>query len=198
MTKLTNPIPLFLNARGDLLDAGYVYVGVANADPEDQPIQAYWDFARTIPAAQPLRTLGGRIVNGATPSPVFFAETDFSMRIKDADGGMVDYSPTFYPEVAAYQPLDSDLTAIAALSTTTFGRTLLTLVNAQALRTMTGIPDPLPLTGGTVTGPINRQSAGSYRYWSDGGMTSGRVFLTPNTAADPTSQPGDEWNKYVA
>lgn len=35
---------------------------------------------------------------------------------------------------ASYQPLDSDLTAIAALSTTTFGRALLALADAAALR----------------------------------------------------------------
>ncbi len=34
---------------------------------------------------------------------------------------------------AAYQPLDSDLTAIAALATTSYGRALLTLANATAL-----------------------------------------------------------------
>lgn len=37
-----------------------------------------------------------------------------------------------------YQPLDSDLTAIAALSTTTFGRSLLTSANAAALLTLVG------------------------------------------------------------
>lgn len=36
---------------------------------------------------------------------------------------------------ASYQPLDSDLTAIAALTTTPFGRGLLALANAAALRT---------------------------------------------------------------
>lgn len=35
--------------------------------------------------------------------------------------------------LAGYQPLDSDLTAIAALSTTAYGRSLLTLANATAL-----------------------------------------------------------------
>lgn len=37
-----------------------------------------------------------------------------------------------------YQPLDSDLTAIAALSTTSYGRAFLTLANAAAARTATG------------------------------------------------------------
>lgn len=36
------------------------------------------------------------------------------------------------------QPLDSDLTAIAALSTTSFGRSLLAAADASALRTLAG------------------------------------------------------------
>ncbi len=44
----------------------------------------------------------------------------------------------------SYQPLDSDLTAIAALTTTSYGRALLTLANAAAA-------DWLPLAGGTMT-----------------------------------------------
>jgi hypothetical protein len=38
----------------------------------------------------------------------------------------------------SFQPLDSDLTAIAALTTTSFGRALLTLANAAAMRTTIG------------------------------------------------------------
>lgn len=40
---------------------------------------------------------------------------------------------------ATYQPLDSDLTAVAALTTTTFGRALLTLADAAALRSDAGL-----------------------------------------------------------
>ena len=40
---------------------------------------------------------------------------------------------------ARYQPLDSDLTAIAALSTTSFGRSLLALADAAALRTAAAV-----------------------------------------------------------
>jgi hypothetical protein len=41
--------------------------------------------------------------------------------------------------LASYQPLDSDLTAIAALSTTSFGRALLTLADAAAARSSLGV-----------------------------------------------------------
>lgn len=40
--------------------------------------------------------------------------------------------------LAAYQPLDADLTAIAALTTTSFGRSLLTQADAAAVRTTIG------------------------------------------------------------
>lgn len=39
---------------------------------------------------------------------------------------------------AAYQPLDSDLTAIAGLATTSYGRSFLTLADASAARTLIG------------------------------------------------------------
>lgn len=46
---------------------------------------------------------------------------------------------TIAAAVASYQPLDSDLTAIAALTTTTFGRSLLALADAAAARTTLGL-----------------------------------------------------------
>lgn len=195
MTKLTNPTPLWLNARGSLLDAGYIYVGVAQADPEDQPIQIYSDAARTIPLDQPLRTLGGVVVNGGTRTSVFMAEEDYSLRVRDADGNLVEYQPSaLATQNAQYQPLDSDLTAISALSTTPFGRSLLTLANQAALKTATGIADALPLTGGTLTGNVARASAGVHLYHVNPAYASGKVFGPENTT-DPTTQPGDIWFK---
>jgi hypothetical protein len=50
---------------------------------------------------------------------------------------------------AASQPLDSDLSAIAALATTAYGRSLLAAVDAAALRTLGGVEVPiLPLRVG--------------------------------------------------
>lgn len=195
MTKLTNPTPLWLNARGTLLDAGKIYVGVANGDPENQPIQLYWDPERTLPAQQPLKTLGGYIVNdNNAPAFVFFAETDYSIRVRDADGNLISYVPSLYAQNVQYQPLDSDLTAIAALTTTDYGRNLLTLANQAALKSATGIPDPLPLAGGAVTGPITRSGAGGYAYAASSAYGNVRIY-GPEVTSDPTSQVGDIWFK---
>jgi hypothetical protein len=54
-----------------------------------------------------------------------------------------------------FQPLDSDLTAIAALSTTTYGRALLALADAAALNAVIGVPGtftPTLLFGGAAVG----------------------------------------------
>jgi hypothetical protein len=201
MTKVLNPQPLFLNGQGTMVDGGYIYVGIVDMDPEVvvNRLPLFWDKNKTIPAAQPLRTLGGVIVNGQNPAFVFLNESNYSISIKDADHVLVQYNPNAMETgdpPALYQPLDSDLTAIAALSTTAYGRNLLTLANQAALKSATGIPDCLPLIGGNMTGTILRTGAGAHLYNAASGMASGRVFLTTTAAADPTSAPGDIWLTY--
>jgi hypothetical protein len=194
MTKLTNPIPLFLDLRGALLDAGRVWVGAAGQDPEANPIPLFWDSARTIAATQPLETMGGRIVNGAYPGSIYFAASDFSIRTRDADGNLVDYSPNLVSADTEYQPLDSDLSAIASLGTTVYGRSLLALANQSALRAATGIPDPLPAVGGTVSGPITRLSSG--RYLHHGDTTLAGDTITRGTAEPTGGADGDLYFQY--
>lgn len=187
---------MFLDARGDLLDAGYVYVGTAGADPETSPIDVFKDAGLTEPIAQPLRTLGGFIVDGQNKVSVYTDEDDYSIRIKDRSGDLVAYVASYAETVgaaASYQPLDADLTAIAALATTAYGRGLLTLANQAALQAAVGTAASLPLVGGTVTGNILRQGAGVHPYFSDAAMTGGRIYVTAVGASDPTSQPGDIW-----
>jgi hypothetical protein len=121
------------------------------------------------------------------------------MTVKDIDGVLVQNIPSAADTggVARFlQPLDADLTAIAALATTPYGRGLLILANQAALKSATGIPDPLAAVGGTVTGNILRGGAGAHIYHNTVGMNSGRVFLTAEGAADPTSLAGDIWLTY--
>lgn len=196
--RLDNPFPLFLDPQGQPLQNGYVYMGEAGQDPESNPLATFWDEGLSIPAEQPFRTRGGYIVNGANTAFVYAAGDDYSLRVRDTAGGELLFFSSVAVAGQQYQPLDSDLTAIAALATTPFGRTLLTLANQAALKAATGIPDPLPAAGGAVTGNITRQGAGPHLYHTDGAFTSGRVFLTNHDAADPTSLPGDIWLKRAA
>lgn len=196
MQRLENPFPLWLDQAGALLDAGRVFIGVSGQDPEVSPITVYWDAALTIPAAQPLRTRGGIIVNNGAPAIVYISDADYSLRVRDADANLVGYVPSAVQAAVAYQPLDADLTAVAALTTTAYGRSLLTVADAAALRALAGIAASLASAGGTVTGNITRSGAGPHLFHNDPAMTSGRVFVTAVGAADPTSAAGDIWLKY--
>lgn len=196
--RLDNPFPLYLDTDGSPLQNGYVYMGVAGQDPETHPIATYWDKNLSVIAEQPFRTRAGYIVNGANTAFVYAAGEDYSIRVRDVSGGEIFFLASTAVSSTPYQPLDSDLTAIAALATTSFGRALLTLANQAALKAATGIPDPLPLAGGNVTGNIGRQGAGTHLFHNDATLTSGRVFVTAHDAADPTTQPGDVWLKRVA
>lgn len=196
--RLDNPFPLYLDTDGSPLQNGYVYMGVAGQDPETHPIATYWDKNLTVAAAQPFRTRAGYIVDGANAAFVYAAGEDYSIRVRDASGGEIFFLASTAVSSTPYQPLDSDLTAIAELATTSFGRALLTLANQTALKAATGIPDPLPLAGGNMTGNIGRLGAGTHLFHNDTTLTSGRVFVTAHDAADPTSLPGDIWLKRVA
>jgi len=136
MARLSNPLPIFLDARGALLDGGSIYIGVPGTDPavEGNQLAAYWDAERTIPAAQPLRTLSGVIVNARAPAFVYLDEDDYSLRINDADGLTVQLLASSAAATTQYQPLDPQLTALADQSNTTFGRSLLSAADAAALR----------------------------------------------------------------
>ncbi len=195
---ILNPFPLWLDTDGTLLDGGRIYIGVAGADPQTSPATVHWDEELTIVAAQPIRTRGGYSVNdNGNVARVYIGEDDYSIRVRNFDNTTVFYLASTFVASTQFQPLDSDLTAIAALATTTFGRGLLTLANQAALKAATGIPDPLPAIGGTVTGPITRGGAGAHLYHANGALTSGRIFVTESGAGDPTSQPGDIWLKKI-
>lgn len=85
MERLEQPYRLFTDAVGKPLDAGYVYFGAAGQNPETSPITVYWDAAGTIPAAQPLRTSAGYIVNNGQPANVYFSGA-YSEVVKDRNG----------------------------------------------------------------------------------------------------------------
>lgn len=194
MTQLVgNPFPLFLDRRGRPLDGGSVYIGEAGQNPQTHPVDTFFDAGGTVPAPQPLAVIGGVITNAGNPALVFADDDQFSMRVKDADGVDVFYLANAMIGQASYQPLDSDLTAIAALSTTSFGRQMLALASAADARTYFGVNGSLPLTGGAMTGDIIRSGAGAYGYAANGSYTSLRFFFTENGADDPRTQTGDVW-----
>ena len=92
-----------------------------------------------------------------------------------AVGGLASTSAV----AAGYQPLDSDLTAIAALTTTEFGRSFLTLANAAAGLTLIG-GDKFPVTF-SVSLAVGVQT-GQHRIYAEETLTIEQVRASVGTA----------------
>lgn len=144
-TRIANPFPIFLDKQGDPLTGGKVYIGTSGDDPQTSPIQVYIDEALTTPIPQPILVIGGLLTYDGNPVLIYTAETGYSIRARDIDGAQVFYTAVAIPGVTDFQPLDADLTAIAALATTAFGRDLLTQANGAAVQSYIGIVAENPL-----------------------------------------------------
>lgn len=197
-TQVGNPFPMFYDLRGRPLDRGQVFIGAVGEDPELNPIEVFANLGLSDAVSQPIATIGGLLSREGNPIFAFVSEQQYSIRVKDADGATVFYSASANPSASSFQPADEDLSAIAALATTPFGRTLLTQASASDLRTYANIPDALPLAGGTMTGAIKRSGAGGHAYAADSSINEIRIFFTANGANDPRTQVGDVWFEETA
>lgn len=90
--NINPPYPIFTESNGQPLENGYIYVGVANLEPQTNPINIYWDKGLTQLAAQPVRTSGGYPINNGIPARLY-ANSDFSIRVMDRKGTQVYYAP---------------------------------------------------------------------------------------------------------
>jgi hypothetical protein len=84
--------PIFTDIDGQPLEAGYVWLGTANLDPQTNPITVYWDAALTILAPQPIRTLGGYPSRNGTPARLY-VNSDYSIRVMNKNGSSVYSAP---------------------------------------------------------------------------------------------------------
>ena len=85
--------PIFTDIDGQPLEDGFVWIGQANLDPQVNPVNVFWDAALTIPAGQPIRTLGGYPSNSGTPARLY-VNSDYSIRVMNKNGSVVYSAPT--------------------------------------------------------------------------------------------------------
>lgn len=88
-TAITPFYDVFTDRSGKPLDNGSIWIGVANLDPQSNPIGVYWDEALSIPAAQPIKTLNGYPIRLGTPAKIYCNSTNYSLRVTDKIGAIV-------------------------------------------------------------------------------------------------------------
>lgn len=88
-----NPFEFMTDINGDPLDAGYIYIGVENLDPETNPISVYYDSAMTIPVSQPIRTVAGFVLNAGLPA-VLYVGSAYSTRVRNKNLVQIYHVPS--------------------------------------------------------------------------------------------------------
>lgn len=80
--SVASPFPIMTDVDGQPLEDGYIFLGVAGLPAEANPVVAYWDAALSVPAAQPIRTIGGYPVRTGSPA-VVYVDGDYSISVKN-------------------------------------------------------------------------------------------------------------------
>ena len=79
------PFQLFTDTAGDPVDGGNIYIGAANTDPVQNPIAVFFDAALSVPAAQPIRTIGGYPSRNGSAAALFCG-SNYSISVRDKNG----------------------------------------------------------------------------------------------------------------
>ena len=109
--RITPYLTVFTDTDGQPLEDGNVYVGLANLPTVSNQLQVYWDSGLSIPANQPIKTIGGYPSNGGTPSPIYTTQS-FSLLVQNKNGEQVYSVPNATDASASSGP--TDVTAYGA------------------------------------------------------------------------------------
>lgn len=93
MLPVEQPFKTYTGLDGKPLENGFVYFGEPDLNPVTAPVSVYWDAAGTIPAAQPLRTMGGYVMRAGSPANIF-VQGPYSELVLDAKKREVFYART--------------------------------------------------------------------------------------------------------
>lgn len=88
-SSIVSPFPFFTDTTGAPLEGGYIYLGQSNLNPETAPVNVFWDSALTIPAGQPIRTVGGYPSRAGTASRLYVSADTYSITVRNKNRALV-------------------------------------------------------------------------------------------------------------
>jgi hypothetical protein len=165
MSKVVEPFPIF-----------YDDVGTANLDPRENPVQLYWDEARTELANQPIRTLGGRPSYQGAPASVYLAEDAYSIAVFNSFGTPVTASDDTSPFITAEEAGNIAASPVRNETATSYTLTLsdqnavLIITNASAITATIPANADVAFTVGCYV-EVHQGGAGDITFAADAGVT---------------------------
>ncbi len=87
MPQVNAPFRQFSDIDGDPLENGQIYIGTAGLSAESNQVAITDDAGNTL--VQPVRTLGGRAVNGNTPVNINVVSERYSITVRNKNGSLV-------------------------------------------------------------------------------------------------------------
>lgn len=86
------PFPIFTDADGKPLEAGYIYIGDPGLEARSKPKASFFDAAMTVPtgtdSGAAVRTMGGYAVYNGSPA-MLYVDQDCSVTVTDKNGVVV-------------------------------------------------------------------------------------------------------------
>lgn len=112
--EVINPFAVFTDTDGTPLENGKLFIGVVNLNPKTNPVSVFFDDARQIPAAQPIRTIGGYPSRDGTPTDIFIAQNSHSITVDDKNDEFVfsDLGVVITEDSVLFFDTIADMTAI--------------------------------------------------------------------------------------
>jgi hypothetical protein len=88
INSISAPYPVFTDIDGDPLESGYIYIGEPNLNPKVNTKQTYFNRDMSIPAAQPIRTVGGYPSYNGSPA-VLYVDGDYSITVENKNQAFI-------------------------------------------------------------------------------------------------------------
>lgn len=196
LTQLAPPYPIFTDKSGSPLDNGYLYFGTANLNPETNPITVYYDSAFTQPAAQPLRTSNGYVMRNGSPA-IIYANSQFSVTVRDKNRAMVIYSPVGYGIIPGTSATSTDQMTYNEGSTGAATRVLTArLQDYVSVKDFGAVGNGVADDTAAIQAALNANlavyiPAGTYKVSSQLSLQSGSVLFGDGSASEITCANGD-------